>query len=108
MALNHYHWYKEDVQLMKGLGAKAYRFFPGGRRAKPGDVANNWEVELMLADQSADGFAEVLFKKTKEPYVKNAWVRSWLLAAAVLTLACSACTQTSPKAQRSGSAVQDL
>ena len=64
-------------------GAKAYRFFPGGRRAKPGDVANNWEVELMLADQSADGLAEVLFKKTKEPYVKNASVRSWLLAAAV-------------------------
>ena len=29
--------------------------------------------------------------------MKNAWVRSWLLAAAVLTLACSACTQTSPQ-----------
>ncbi|HEX2267884.1 MAG TPA: family 1 glycosylhydrolase, partial [Pyrinomonadaceae bacterium] len=41
VANNHYHLYKGDVQLMKALGAKAYRFsiawprvFPtGGRRS---------------------------------------------------------------------------
>ena len=56
IACNHYHLYKEDVQLMKELGIKAYRFSISWSRILPNGTGKVNEEGLKFYSDLVDGF----------------------------------------------------
>jgi beta-glucosidase len=54
VALDHYHHYKEDVQLQKALGAKAYRFSVSWPRIFPDGIGNPNSKGLDFYDRLTD------------------------------------------------------
>ena len=65
VACDHYHCYKEDVQLMKEMGIKAYRFSISWPRVLPKGVGEVNEVGLAFYDKLVDELVEAGI----EPYV---------------------------------------
>src|SRR5262249_39208417 len=54
VALDHYHRYKEDVQLQKALGAKAYRFSISWPRIFPDGIGNPNSKGMDFYDRLTD------------------------------------------------------
>ena len=65
IACDHYHRYKEDVQLMKEMGIKAYRFSIAWARIFPNGIGEVNEKGLAFYDTLVDELVEAGI----EPYV---------------------------------------
>jgi len=58
VACDHYHRFREDVALMAGLGAKAYRFSVSWSRVQPGGAGAVNEPGLAFYDRLVDALLE--------------------------------------------------